>query len=81
MRNLSANSLDAAQFEFVVAIGGGHGRGRDRYCIAELLLGYGFKARSVIHPSAIISPTSNLGLGAQILAGSVVFTDALRVIM
>ena len=75
VRNLSANSLNAAQFDFVVAIGGG--RGRDRQFIAEMLLGYGFKARSVIHPSAIISPTSKLGLGAQILAGSVISTDAL----
>ena len=74
MKNLSANNLNPAQFEFVVAVGGG--RGLDRQSIAAMLLGHGFKARSVIHPSAIISPTSKLGQGVQILAGSVVSTCA-----
>ena len=75
VKNLSTSSLNPAQFEFVVAIGGS--RGFDRQSIAAMLLGHGFKARSVIHPSAIISPTARLGLGVQILAGSVVSTDAL----
>lgn len=75
LNHLLVSNDDPAQFEFVVAIGGR--RGLDRQSIAAMLLGYGFKIRSVIHPSAIISPASRLGLGVQILAGSVISTEAI----
>ena len=57
-----------------VAIGG-H-RGQDRVAILAMLESYGLKTPTVLHSSACVSPTSQIGRGSQILAMSVVAADA-----
>ena len=36
----------------------------------------GFEFSTIVHPTAFVSPTANLGLGTQIMAGAVVQTSA-----
>ena len=50
---------------FAVAVGGG--RGRDRLELAELMLKAGLKAKRLIHPTAYVSPESQVAEGCQIL--------------
>ena len=54
----------------VVAIGGANGR--DRANCYELMMLMGLKSVTVLHPSAVIANSAELGVGAQILGGAFV---------
>lgn len=56
----------------VVAIG----NNAVRLGVARQLQGNGFELATVIHPSAIVSPTAMIGTGGAIMAGSIVGTEA-----
>lgn len=57
-----------------VALGIGSNPIRER--VAERLLTAGFKLATVIHPSAVISPSATLGDGTVVMAGAVVNAEA-----
>ena len=54
----------------VVAIGGANGQ--DRTNCYELMMAMGLQSKKVIHPSAVIAKSAELGAGAQILGGAFV---------
>lgn len=54
----------------VVAIGGANGK--DRASCYELMMLMGLHAKTVLHPSAVIANSAELGVGAQILGGAFV---------
>jgi sugar O-acyltransferase (sialic acid O-acetyltransferase NeuD family) len=56
-----------------VAIGGA--RGRDRLAIAQSLQEAGLPLPVLVHPSASISPTAQIGVGSHVLANAVVAAD------
>ena len=57
-----------------IAIGGKNGR--DRQKIASLFEAHGVRMPHLIHPSASVSQSANIGFGSQILAHVVVAADA-----
>ena len=67
---LRAQPADAV--EVVLAIGDNYTRMR----LARLLAQHRIPAFNVIHPSAIIQPTAELGLGLTICAAAIINTDA-----
>ena len=56
---------------FLVGLGS-VGNNRPRLALFTKALDHGLLPRSVIHPTAIISPTARLGLGVQLLAGCII---------
>ena len=52
----------------VVAIGGANGQ--DRTNCYELMMTMGLQSKKVVHPSAVIANSAELGAGAQILGGA-----------
>ena len=58
----------------LVAIGG-H-RGRDRLAIQTLFLRHGLQTPVIVHPSAAVGATAELGEGTHVLAQAVVAADA-----
>ena len=74
------HSLDEAPFKkgdhyyFVVAIGGDYGR--DRIEIHERLAAMGFHAATLVHKTAFVEPSAQLGAGAQICPMAVVGVEA-----
>lgn len=50
--------------------------GRDRCILHELLKGLGMHPQSAVHPSAVVSKSSKIGEGAQLLANSAVCANA-----
>ncbi len=67
---LDGQHLRPGDIDCISAIGGANGE--DRESMARLMEANGFKSRSVIHKSAIISPLSKIGSNVQVLAGSIV---------
>lgn len=61
-------------FGAVVAIGGAHGQ--DRADCYELVKKMGLQIETVVHPSAVIARSAELGAGAQILGGAFVGSAA-----
>jgi sugar O-acyltransferase (sialic acid O-acetyltransferase NeuD family) len=59
-----------ADIDFVTAIGGGNGR--DRETISEFMESNGFKSRSLIHKTSIVSKSAVIGKNVQLLAGSII---------
>ena len=57
---------------FIVAIGNNRVR-REKY---DLLLKAGYTPVSIIHPSAVISPSARIGIGTAVLANVVINPDA-----
>ena len=47
-----------------------------RQRVADQLANAGFVLATVIHPRAIVSPTSNIGEGSAVMAGAIVGTEA-----
>jgi sugar O-acyltransferase (sialic acid O-acetyltransferase NeuD family) len=65
---------DARAHGFVVAVGNPHGRARLR--IHESLASRGFHPMTIVDPAAIVDPTVEIGVGAQIFAGAIVSSEA-----
>jgi len=68
------NSKEVERIAGLVAIGGG--RGRDRMKIQELFRQYKLCIPVLSHPTAVVSPTAQLGPGCQVLALANVAADA-----
>lgn len=64
-QNLSPSDIDC-----IAAIGGGNGKARVK--MTQLMQAHGFRPRSLIHKSAIISPFAVIGKNVQLLAGSII---------
>jgi sugar O-acyltransferase (sialic acid O-acetyltransferase NeuD family) len=73
--SLSDLELKPDDIDCIAAVGGGNGYARRS--ITELLKTHGFRPRSLIHRTAIISPLAILGSSLQILAGSIIGPYAL----
>jgi sugar O-acyltransferase (sialic acid O-acetyltransferase NeuD family) len=58
--------VDLTRIAGVVAIGGG--RGRDRVAMHALFSSSGLLTPTLVHRSAVVSPTAQVGAGTQILA-------------
>ncbi len=72
------NFLDdfgSCSLEYVVAIGGGKGHVRCK--ISKLLMEYGLKPINAIHPESLISKTSKIGSGCQIMMRAIVGARAI----
>jgi sugar O-acyltransferase (sialic acid O-acetyltransferase NeuD family) len=67
---LKDNQLNPSDVDCVAAIGGGNGEAREG--MTKLMESHGFKPRSLIHKSAIISPFASIGDRVQVLAGSII---------
>lgn len=61
---------EPTEYYFVVAIGGNNGVAR--YDIQQLLKRKGLRVYTAIHPTAIISKSSAIGEGSQVLAGAII---------
>ena len=59
----------------LVAIGGA--RGADRYRIQQWMTKQGVRFDPILHPTALISPSANIGAGTQLLAYSLLAADAI----
>lgn len=70
IQTLRDKQLNPADIDCLSAIGGGNGMARET--ISKLMQSYGFTSRSLIHKSAIISPSAEIGQNVQILAGSII---------
>lgn len=67
---LNSENLSPADIDCVAAIGGGHGKARE--AMTQLMVSHGFAPRSLIHRTAIISSTADIGKNVQLLAGSII---------
>lgn len=67
---LRHQQLNPSDVDCIAAIGGAHGEARETMTLFMERLG--FKPRSLIHRSAIISPCANVGKNVQLLAGSII---------
>ena len=67
---LSSNKLSPADIDCIAAIGGGNGKARE--AMTQFMESHGFTSRSLIHKSAVISSTADLGKNIQLLAGSII---------
>jgi len=68
--NLRDQKLSPADIDCIAAIGGGNGEARKT--MTQFMESYGFKPRSLIHKTAVISPTAHIGRNVQLLAGSII---------
>ena len=66
----SIRQLKEHEISAVVAIGGANGQ--DRTNCYELMMTMGLQSKKVVHPSAVIANSAELGAGAQILGGAFV---------
>ena len=62
--------LNPSDIDCITAIGGAHGEAREAMTL--FMESHGFKPRSLIHKSAIISPCADIGRNVQLLAGSII---------
>lgn len=67
--------FDPAAYSLVNAIGSAS-LPKTRCCVFERALALGFAFHGLVHPAAVVSDQSEIGAGAQVLAGSVVATGA-----
>jgi sugar O-acyltransferase (sialic acid O-acetyltransferase NeuD family) len=70
VNNLREQKLRPADIDCVAAIGGGNGVARQT--MTQFMESHGFKPRSLIHKTAIVSPTADIGRSIQLLAGSII---------
>lgn len=56
-------------------VGGNQSTG-DRRAVFERFSGHGYRFMTLVHPSAVVSPSATLGAGAQVMAGAVLQTSA-----
>jgi sugar O-acyltransferase (sialic acid O-acetyltransferase NeuD family) len=68
--NLRDQKLNPADIDCIAAIGGGNGEARET--MTQFMESHGFTPRSLIHKTAIISPTADIGRNIQLLAGSII---------
>ena len=71
---LKRQRLNPSDIDCIAAIGGAHGEARETMTL--FMESQGFKPRSLIHKSTIISPCANIGKNVQLLAGSIIGTFA-----
>jgi sugar O-acyltransferase (sialic acid O-acetyltransferase NeuD family) len=69
-----AAQADVSKICALVAIGGA--RGRDRIALQQMLVQRGLRVVNVVHPSASVCHTAEIGAGTQILAHAVVAAQA-----
>lgn len=67
LRDLQLNPSD---IDCIAAIGGAQGEARET--MTMFMESHGFKSRSLIHKSAMISPCASIGKNVQLLAGSII---------
>jgi len=67
---LRCQGLRPSDVDCIAAIGGAHGEAREMMTL--FMVSHGFRSRSLIHKSAIISPSANIGKNVQLLPGSIV---------
>lgn len=67
---LRHQELSPSDIDCIAAIGGAHGEARETMTL--FMESHGFKPRSLIHKSAMISPCANIGKNVQLLAGSII---------
>jgi sugar O-acyltransferase (sialic acid O-acetyltransferase NeuD family) len=70
-----AETPDAAEHSFVVAIGGP--RGQDRILLHDYLASRGLKPISAVHPTAYVAQSAFFGEGAQILPRAIVCVNVI----
>jgi len=70
VETLSLRCISPSDIDCIAAIGGSNGEAR--VSITKLMESYGFKSRSLIHKSVVISSFANIGKSVQLLAGSIV---------
>ena len=70
INNLGDQKLTPADIDCIAAIGGGNGEARET--MTKFMESHGFRPRSLIHKTAIVSPTAVIGRNIQLLAGSIV---------
>lgn len=68
--SLNYSHLNPSDIDCIAAIGGAHGEAREAMTL--FMESYGFRPRSLIHKSAMISPNANIGKCVQLLAGSII---------
>ena len=68
--NLMHYNLRPADVDCIAAIGGGNGEARE--IMTQLMESHGFRSRSLIHKTAIISQTAEVGRNIQLLSGSII---------
>lgn len=68
--SLSHHQLNPSDIDCIAAIGGAHGEAREKMTL--FMEGHGFKPRSLIHKSVLISPTARIGKNVQLLAGAII---------
>ena len=67
VETLRLKKINPCDIDCIAAIGGDHGEARMQ--MTQLMSGYGFMTRSIIHRSAVISQTATIGKNVQLLAG------------
>lgn len=67
---LRHQELHPSDIDCIAAIGGAHGEARET--MTQFMKSHGFKPRSLIHRSAMISPFANIGKNVQLLAASTI---------
>jgi len=70
INTLKYQQLNPSDIDCIAAIGGANGEARETMTL--FMESHGFKPRSLIHKSAIISPFANIGKSVQVLAGSII---------
>jgi sugar O-acyltransferase (sialic acid O-acetyltransferase NeuD family) len=68
--SLRLQKLNPSDIDCIAAIGGANGEARE--IMTLFMESHGFKPRSLIHKSAMISPCANIGKNVQLLAGSII---------
>ncbi|MCT0216851.1 acetyltransferase [Synechococcus sp. CS-1330] len=68
--NLRDQKLRPVDIDCIAAIGGGNGKARES--MTQFMESHGFRPRSLIHKTAIISRTADIGRNIQLLAGSII---------
>jgi sugar O-acyltransferase (sialic acid O-acetyltransferase NeuD family) len=67
---LSHHQMIPSDIDCITAIGGAHGDAREAMTL--FMESHGFKPRSLIHKSVLISPSARIGKNVQLLAGSII---------
>jgi len=67
---LKDQRLSPSDIDCVAAIGGSNGKARET--MTQFMHRQGFTPRSLIHKSAIVSPSSDIGKSVQLLAGAII---------